>query len=71
MPKGGSVNHMLRSLFTTTSFGEFNRLPSHESINTRKVSLRPESEVATGAAHKNGILLTCYVRSNWSMWLSF
>ncbi len=34
MPKGGSVNQMLPSLFTTTSFGEFSRLPSHESIST-------------------------------------
>ena len=34
MPKGGSVNQMLSSDFTTTSFGELSLLPSNRSIST-------------------------------------
>ena len=34
MPKGGSVNQIEPSLFTTTSFGLFSRLPSKRSAST-------------------------------------
>ena len=56
MPKGGSVNHIESSDFTTTSFGEFSGLPSNLSV------MAVMRAVVLGARDAAGVVLAAESR---------
>ena len=63
MPKSGSVNQIEPSDFTTTSFGEFSRLPSKVSISTVivpsysvRVTRRPPCSQVTSRPWRSRVL---------------